>query len=43
MRIITLFILLADWSVIILAPVIAKELKFSKKQSIIIPKTKPSK
>tara|TARA_Y100000590_G_scaffold143504_1_gene164950 strand:- start:2229 stop:2330 length:102 start_codon:yes stop_codon:yes gene_type:complete len=31
------------WSAIILAPVVAKELKFSEKQSIIIPKLKPNK
>jgi len=43
LRIATLFILLVYWSAIILAPVIAKDLKLSKKQSIIIPKTKPSK
>ena len=42
MKIITLFILLIYWSAIILAPVIAKDLKFSKKQSIIIPKNKPN-
>ena len=42
MKILAIFILLIYWSVMILAPVMSKELKFGKK-SIILPKAKPSK
>lgn len=42
MKSISLFILLIYWSIIILAPVVSKELKLVEKQSIIAPKTKPS-
>ena len=31
------------WSVVILAPVLSKELKFIEKESIIAPKIKPNK
>jgi len=40
---ISLFVLLVYWSVIILAPVLSKELKFAEKQLIITPKIKPNK
>ena len=41
MKSITLFVLLVYWSVIILAPVLAKELKLTEKELIITPKIKP--
>jgi len=40
---ITLFVLLVYWSVIILAPVLSKELKLTEKELIITPKIKPNK
>jgi len=40
---ITLFVLLAYWSVMILAPVLSKEHKLSEKELIITPKIKPNK
>tara|TARA_B100001094_G_C18043613_1_gene726284 strand:+ start:462 stop:593 length:132 start_codon:yes stop_codon:yes gene_type:complete len=43
MKSISIFILLIYWSVIIFAPVLAKDGKLFKKQSIIIPKVKPNK
>jgi len=43
MKSISLFVLLIYWSVIILAPVLSKELKLIEKQSIIVPKLKPNK
>jgi len=43
LRPISLFVLLIYWSVIILAPVLSKELKLVEKQSIIMPKLKPNK
>jgi len=38
-----LFVLLVYWSVIILAPVLSKELKLIEKEPIITPKIKPNK
>ena len=43
MRSISLFVLLVYWSIIILAPVLSKEIKFIEKEPIIIPKIKPNK
>ena len=43
MKSISVFILLIYWSIIILAPVLAKETKLFKKDSYITPKIKPSK
>jgi|TARA_B110000967_G_scaffold183246_1_gene201785 hypothetical protein len=43
MKSISIFILLIYWSIILLAPVLGKEGKIFKKQSIIMPKIKPSK
>ena len=43
MKSISLFVLLIYWSVIILAPVLSKELKFIEKEPIIAPKIKPNK
>jgi len=40
---ISLFVLLIYWSVIILAPVLSKEIKFIEKELIIVPKIKPNK
>jgi len=40
---ISLFVLLVYWSVIILAPVVSKEIKFVEKELIIVPKIKPNK
>jgi hypothetical protein len=42
MKSISIFMLLIYWSIIILAPVLSKELKFIEKK-IIIPKIKPNK
>ena len=43
MRSISIFVLLVYWSVIILAPVVSKEIKFVEKELIIVPKIKPNK
>ena len=43
MRSVSLFVLLVYWSIIILAPVLSKEIKSIKKEPIIIPKIKPNK
>ena len=43
MKSISLFVLLIYWSVIILAPVVSKEIKFVEKELIIVPKIKPNK
>jgi len=40
---ISIFVLLIYWSVIILAPVLSKELTFIEKETIITPKIKPNK
>jgi hypothetical protein len=42
MKSISIFVLLIYWSIIILAPVLSKELKSIKKE-IIMPKIKPNK
>jgi len=42
MKIISLFILLIYWSIIILAPVLAKEGKIYRKQVVIFPEIKPN-
>ena len=43
MRSISLFVLLVYWSIIILAPVLSKEIKFIEKELIIVPIIKPNK
>jgi len=43
LRSISLFVLLIYWSVIILAPVVSKEINFVEKELIIVPKIKPNK
>ena len=43
MRSVSLFALLVYWSIIILAPVLSKEIKFVEKELIIVPKIKPNK
>jgi len=43
LKFISLFVLLVYWSVIILAPVLSKEIKFIEKELIIVPKIKPNK
>jgi len=43
MKTISVFILLIYWSIIILAPVLAKEKKIFGKHPIIMPKIKPNK
>jgi len=43
LRSISLFVLLVYWSVIILAPVLSKEIKFIEKELIIVPKIKHNK
>ena len=43
MKSISVFILLIYWSIILLAPVLSKESKIFKKQTVITPKIKPNK
>jgi len=43
MRSVSLFVLLVYSSIIILAPVLSKEIKFVEKELIIVPKIKPNK
>jgi len=43
LRSISLFVLLVYWSVIILAPVVSKEINFVEKELTIVPKIKPNK
>ena len=43
MKIITIFSLLIYWSIIILSPVISKDLKIANYNDLIIPVTKPYK
>ena len=43
MKSISLLVLLIYWSVIILAPVVSKEINFVEKELTIIPKIKPNK
>ena len=43
MKSISIFVLLIYWSIIILAPVISKELKIIDKETVLIPLTKPNK
>ena len=43
MKSISIFALLIYWSIIILAPVLSRELKISEEQVFLTPKIKPSK
>ena len=43
MKSITIFSLLIYWSIIILSPVISKDLKIAKLNDVIIPISKPNK
>ena len=43
MRSISFFILLIYWSVIILAPVLSKDIKFNQDKQFLLPKIKPNK